>query len=65
MEFTLPNVQIQRCIIHQIRSNTKFVSYKLLKELIVDLKKVHQSISKGEAMNNQILFKNKWSKIYQ
>ena len=36
-----PNSQIQRCIIHQIRSNTRFVSYKHIKSLMSDLKKVY------------------------
>ena len=55
-----PNAQIQRCIIHQIRSSTRFVSYKHIKKLMVDLKKVYQAISEEEAMNNLILFKDKW-----
>ena len=59
-----PNAQIQRCIIHQIRSSTRFVSYKHIKQLMADLKKVYQAISEEEAMNNLILFKDKWNKIY-
>lgn len=58
------NANIQRCIIHQIRSNTRFVIYKHIKALMADLKKVYQAISEEEAMNNLILFKDKWSKIY-
>lgn len=57
IEAAFPNAQIQRCIIHQIRSNTRFVSYKHIKELMADLKKVYQAISEEEAMNNLILFK--------
>lgn len=64
IEAAFPNAQIQRCIIHQIRSSTRFVSYKHIKELMADLKKVYQAISKEEAMNNLILFKDKWGKIY-
>ena len=62
IEAAFPNAQIQRCIIHQIRSNTRFVSYKHIKELMTDLKKVYQAISEEEAMNNLILFKDKWGK---
>ena len=62
IEATFPNAQIQRCIIHQIRSSTRFVSYKHIKELMADLKKVYQAISEEEAMNNLILFKDKWGK---
>ena len=35
-----PMSQIQRCIIHQIRSSTRYVSYKDIKALMADLKKV-------------------------
>ena len=64
IETAFPNAQIQRCIIHQIRSSTRFVSYKHIKELMSDLKKVYQAISEEEAMNNLILFKDKWGKTY-
>lgn len=35
-----PKAQIQKCIIHQIRNSTKYVSYKDIKELMKDLKEV-------------------------
>ena len=44
-----PQSQVQRCIVHQIRSSTRFVSYKDIKPLMADLKKV---------------FKEKWGKQY-
>lgn len=31
---------------------------------MADLKKVYQAISEEEAMNNLILFKDKWGKTY-
>ena len=59
-----PNAHIQRCIIHQIRSSTKYVGYKDIKQLMSDLKKVYQAVTEEEAMNNLILFKEKWGKTY-
>lgn len=59
-----PKAQIQRCIIHQIRSSTRYVSYKDIKELMVDLKLVYQSVTEEEALNNLISFKEKWNKEY-
>ena len=38
-----PLAEIQRCIIHQIRYTTKFVSYKDVKSFMKDLKGVYQS----------------------
>ena len=35
-----PDTEIQHCIIHQIRNSTRFVSYKHIKALMADLKRV-------------------------
>ena len=59
-----PKAQIQRCIIHQIRSSTKYVSYKDIKALMADLKQVYQAINEDEAMNALVRFKEKWEKTY-
>ena len=56
--------QIQRCIIHQIRSSTRYVSYKDIKSLMADLKKVYQAINEDEALNALMEFKEKWQKTY-
>lgn len=40
---TYPNTIVQRCIIHQIRCSTRYVSYKHIKELMVDLKSVYKA----------------------
>ena len=59
-----PRAQIQRCIVHQIRSSTRYVSYKDIKALMADLKLVYQAINEDEALNNLIKFKEKWQKTY-
>ena len=59
-----PNSQIQRCIIHQIRSSTRYVSYKDIKAVMADLKKIYQAINEDEAMNYLLEFKEKWQKNY-
>ena len=59
-----PKSQIQRCIIHQIRSSTRYVSYKDIKSLMTDLKKIYQAISEDEALNALLEFKEKWQKTY-
>lgn len=40
---TYPSATVQRCIIHQIRSSTRYVSYKHIRELMKDLKSVYQA----------------------
>ncbi|MFS0820419.1 IS256 family transposase [Bacillus sp. 1P02SD] len=59
-----PFASIQRCIIHQIRSSTKYVSYKHLKEFVADLKLIYTSINEESGMERLIEFKEKWGKEY-
>jgi len=59
-----PKSQIQRCIIHQIRCSTRYVSYKDIKALMADLKLVYQAVTEDEALNNLVSFKEKWGKAY-
>ena len=64
IEAVYPNAGIQRCIIHQIRYSTRFVSYKDIKELMADLKLVYTAVTEDEALHNLMSFKEKWSKSY-
>jgi len=59
-----PLAQIQRCIIHQIRSSTRYVSWKDIKMLMADLKKVYQAVTEEEALQNLMTFKEAWQKQY-
>ena len=59
-----PKARIQRCIIHQIRNSTRFVSYKHIKEFMTDLKKVYQSNTEEQAYSELQEFKEKWQKQY-
>ena len=59
-----PKARIQRCIIHQIRNSTKFVSYKHIKEFMKDLKQVYQSVTEEQGLNQLSVFKEKWCKHY-
>jgi len=59
-----PQAGIQRCIIHQIRYSTRFVSYKDIKALMADLKQVYTAVTEDEALGSLIRFKEKWGKAY-
>ena len=59
-----PETIVQRCIIHQIRSSTRYVSYKDIKELMNDLKGVYKASNEEEGYQNLELFKDKWNEIY-
>jgi putative transposase len=59
-----PKTEIQRCIIHQIRNSTKFVSYKDIKALMADLKKVYTAVDEQTAFYELDAFAEKWDKKY-
>jgi len=40
-----PKAEIQRCIVHQIRSSLKFVSWKDRKAVAKDIKSVYSSLN--------------------
>ena len=46
-----PNTHIQYCIVHMVRSSTKFVSYKNLKAACQDLKEVYSAITADAGHN--------------
>ena len=59
-----PKAGIQRCIIHQIRSSTRFVSYKDIRAFMADLKTVYTALTEEAALENLEAFKEKWGKKY-
>lgn len=59
-----PNTEIQRCIIHQIRYSTRFVSYKDIRAFMVDLKLVYQAPTENIALQQLDALDNKWGKKY-
>ena len=59
-----PQSRLQRCIVHQIRSSTRFVSWKDIKQVVADLKKIYTSVTLDEAEENLLRFSEKWRKQY-
>ena len=64
IEAVYPKTEIQQCIIHQIRNTTKFVSYKDIKALMADLKKVYAAIDEQTAISELENFDEKWGNKY-
>lgn len=64
IEAVYPKTEIQQCIIHQIRNTTKFVSYKDIKALMADLKKVYAAIDEQTALSELEYFDEKWGNKY-
>ena len=59
-----PQSRLQRCIVHQIRSSTRFVSWKDSKQGVADLKKIYTSVTLDEAEENLLQFSEKWRNQY-
>lgn len=59
-----PKSEIQRCIVHQIRSSLKFVSWKDRKAVAKDLKAVYTAYSEEDAQISLTEFNDIWGKKY-
>jgi putative transposase len=59
-----PKAEIQRCIVHQIRSSLKFVSWKDRKVIAKDLKSIYTAVSEEKALENLNEFHDIWGTKY-
>lgn len=59
-----PKAEIQRCIVHQIRYSTKFISYKDIKLFMKELKQVYQAATEEAALENLDRLEENWGKKY-
>jgi len=59
-----PKTENQLCIIHMIRSSTRYVSYKDIKAVMTDLKKIYGAVSEEAALYALEEFKEKWNSKY-
>ena len=64
IEAVYPKTEIQQCVIHQIRNTTRFVSYKDIKALMADLKKVYTAVDEQTALAELENFDEKWGNKY-
>jgi len=59
-----PKVEIQSCIVHQVRNSLKYVASKDQKVFMKDLKKVYQAVNKNLAETELINLEEKWGNKY-
>jgi transposase-like protein len=59
-----PKTEIQRCIIHQIRNSTRYVSYKDIKLFTADLKPIYKAADEALGLLALDEFDAKWGKKY-
>jgi len=56
-----PQTQVQLCVVHQIRTSLRYLSYKHHKEFIADLKTVYRAPSLETAETALLKLEEKWS----
>ncbi|ALS28934.1 MULTISPECIES: IS256 family transposase [Paenibacillaceae] len=59
-----PKTEIQKCIIHQIRNSTRYVSYKDLKKVTADLKPIYKAVTEEAALVELDRFEEVWGSKY-
>ena len=59
-----PQTEIQRCVIHQIRSSTRYVSYKDVKAVTTALKPIYKAPTEETALAALDEFEQKWGQKY-
>lgn len=59
-----PQTEIQKCIIHQIRNSTRYVSYKDLKKVTADLKPIYKASTEEAALVELDRFEEVWGTKY-
>jgi len=64
IEAVFPKTIIQRCIVHQIRNSTRYVSYMDIKEFTRDLKSIYQATTLEQAEQALGKAEAKWGKKY-
>lgn len=57
-----PNTEIQKCIVHQIRNTTKYVTHKEKKSFCADLRKIYTAPNEKAGLEALVEMKKKWKK---
>lgn len=64
IEAVYPKAEIQRCIVHQIRSSLRYVSWKDRKQVAKDLKSIYTAQTEEDAQLALTEFNDIWGKKY-
>lgn len=59
-----PGTIVQLCIVHLVRNSVKYVSYKDLKSVTADLKRIYTAASEAAALLELESFSEKWDEKY-
>ena len=59
-----PKTEVQKCIVHQVRTSTRFVNYKDLKQFCADMKEIYTAPNEKAGLAALDRFSAKWGKKY-
>lgn len=59
-----PATEIQKCVVHQVRNSLRYVSYKDVKKIVVDLRKVYGAATEALALEELDRFEETWGGKY-
>lgn len=59
-----PETEVQKCILHQIRNSTRYISYKDIKAFTKDLKKIYRATTEEKALAELDSLEEIWGKKY-
>jgi len=59
-----PQTEVQQCIVHQVRTSTRFVNYKDRKQFCADMKTIYTAPNEEAALASLDTFEDKWSNKY-
>jgi len=65
IEKVFPTSTVQRCVVHMIRTSTRFVSYKDLKAVCIDLRKIYTAADREQAAIALVAFGKRWDNKYK
>jgi len=64
IESAYPETEVQKCVLHQIRNSTRYVSYKDIKIFTAGLKKIYRAATEELALAELDSFEEIWGKKY-
>ena len=64
IETVYPQTRVQLCMVHLMRNSLRYVSYKHMKAVAIDLKAIYSASTEAEAEFNLELFAEKWDALY-
>jgi putative transposase len=64
VESVFPETEVQRCVVHQIRNSTRFVSYRDRKQFCADMKTVYTAPNEEAGLAALNAFEDAWNGKY-